>query len=50
MNDAVWHNEAMHPKDACTLEEAKDVLRQTKMFVENLAKTLPLISLTQSVM
>jgi hypothetical protein len=32
-----WRNEVMHPKDTYTLEEADNLLRQVKMFMEQLA-------------
>ena len=32
-----WRNEVMHPNDKYTLEEAKNVLRQVKLFMEQLA-------------
>jgi hypothetical protein len=32
-----WRNQVMHPKDTYTLEEAEEILRQVKMFMNNLA-------------
>jgi hypothetical protein len=36
-----WRNEVMHPKATYTAEEAKDVLRQVKLFMGNLVDVLP---------
>jgi hypothetical protein len=33
-----WRNEVMHPKDTYTLEEAENLIRQVKIFMEQLAK------------
>jgi len=33
-----WRNEVMHPKDTYTLEEADNLIRQVKIFMEQLAK------------
>jgi hypothetical protein len=32
-----WRNEVMHPKDTYTLEEAENLIRQVKLFMEQLA-------------
>lgn len=32
-----WRNEVMHPKDTYTLEEADNLIRQVKIFMEQLA-------------
>lgn len=32
-----WRNEVMHPKDTYTLEEAENLIRQVKIFMEQLA-------------
>ena len=32
-----WRNEVMHPKDTYTLEEADNLIRQVKLFMEHLA-------------
>jgi hypothetical protein len=32
-----WRNEVMHPKDTYTLEESENILRQVKIFMEQLA-------------
>lgn len=32
-----WRNEVMHPKDTYTLEEAENLIRQVKLFMEHLA-------------
>ena len=32
-----WRNEVMHPKDTYTLEEADNLIRQLKIFMEQLA-------------
>jgi hypothetical protein len=36
-----WRNEVMHPKATYTLDEAKDVFRQVKLFMGNLVEVLP---------
>jgi hypothetical protein len=36
-----WRNEVMHPKATYTADEAKDVLRQVKLFMGNLVDILP---------
>jgi hypothetical protein len=33
-----WRNEVMHPKDTYTLEEADNLIRQVRIFMEQLAK------------
>jgi hypothetical protein len=33
-----WRNEVMHPKDTYTLEEADNLIRQVKLFMQQLAK------------
>jgi hypothetical protein len=33
-----WRNEVMHPKDTYTLEEADNLIRQVRIFMEHLAK------------
>lgn len=33
-----WRNEVMHPKDTYTLEEADNLLRQVRLFMQGLAK------------
>jgi hypothetical protein len=33
-----WRNEVMHPNDTYTLEEAEDLIRQVKLFMNQLAK------------
>jgi len=33
-----WRNEVMHPNDTYTLEEADNLIRQVKIFMEQLAK------------
>jgi hypothetical protein len=35
-----WRNEVMHPKDTYTLEEADNLIRQVKIFMEQLAKVV----------
>jgi hypothetical protein len=35
-----WRNEVMHPKDTYTLEEAETLIRQGKIFMEQLAKII----------
>jgi hypothetical protein len=35
-----WRNEVMHPKDTYTLEEADSLIRQVKLFMQNLAKVI----------
>jgi hypothetical protein len=35
-----WRNEVMHPKDTYTLEEADNLIRQVKIFMEQLAKVI----------
>ncbi len=35
-----WRNEVMHPKDTYTLEEADNLIRQVKMFMENLVAVI----------
>jgi hypothetical protein len=35
-----WRNEVMHPKDIYTLEEAENLIRQVKIFMSHLAKTI----------
>lgn len=35
-----WRNEVMHPNDTYTLEEADNLIRQVKIFMQNLAKVL----------
>src|SRR5260370_16343987 len=35
-----WRNEVMHPKDTYTLEEAENLIRQVKIFMEQLAKVI----------
>jgi hypothetical protein len=35
-----WRNEVMHPKDTYTLEEADNLIRQVKIFMQNLEKVL----------
>jgi hypothetical protein len=35
-----WRNEVMHPKDTYTLEEADNLIRQVKIFMEQLAKAV----------
>ena len=32
-----WRNEVMHPKDTYTLEEADNLIRQVRIFMEQLA-------------
>jgi hypothetical protein len=41
-----WRNEVMHPKATYTLDEAKDVFRQVKLFMGNLVEVLPPASST----
>jgi hypothetical protein len=33
-----WRNEVMHPNDTYTLEEAEDILRQVKLFMQQLVE------------
>jgi hypothetical protein len=33
-----WRNEVMHPKDTYTLEEAKNLISQVRLFMQQLAK------------
>lgn len=35
-----WRNEVMHPNDTYTLEEADNLIRQVKIFMEQLAKVI----------
>ena len=35
-----WRNEVMHPNDTYTLEEADNLIRQVKIFMQNLAKVV----------
>jgi hypothetical protein len=35
-----WRNEVMHPKDTYTLEEADNLIRQVRIFMQNLAKVV----------
>jgi hypothetical protein len=35
-----WRNEVMHPKDTYTLEEADNLIRQVKIFMDQLAKVV----------
>jgi hypothetical protein len=35
-----WRNEVMHPKDTYTLEEADNLIRQVRLFMQQLAKIL----------
>jgi hypothetical protein len=35
-----WRNEVMHPKDTYTLEEADNLIRQVKIFMEQLARII----------
>jgi hypothetical protein len=35
-----WRNKVMHPNDTYTLEEAENLIRHVKLFMQNLAKVL----------